>query len=112
MSTFRMGKLGDIHFPIIQCKACGFRWLAKILDNGNKAPGTWQCPQGCKREDIPLTDDEKLKIHSIISSLKSVNEDLMGWREYRPWDLPLKPKATATLKQALAELEQIVKNRS
>ncbi len=31
-----------------KCKICGQVWYAHTLRGGRWAPGSWQCPNGCK----------------------------------------------------------------
>lgn len=35
-----------------KCKICGRKWFPSILSGGRLARGSWQCPNGCKLEDL------------------------------------------------------------
>jgi len=40
----------DYNCPRFKCKICGKIWFPKILAGGRFAPGSWQCPEGCKKK--------------------------------------------------------------
>ena len=36
----------------LRCKKCGRKWFPGILSGGRLARGGWQCPEGCRSEDL------------------------------------------------------------
>ena len=36
----------------LRCKKCGRKWFPSILSGGRLARGSWQCPEGCRTEDL------------------------------------------------------------
>jgi hypothetical protein len=54
MGTPKLGELIDPRTGMMQCKVCGWTWLANIRpdSNGRLYRGSWQCPYGCTPEDL------------------------------------------------------------
>jgi len=46
----KMVEILDYNSPRFKCKKCGQIWFPEILAEGRFAPGSWQCPAGCKNK--------------------------------------------------------------
>ena len=52
----KLGELLDPRTGLMECKVCGKRWLANIKSGGKYYRGSWQCPNGCKLDEIKKSD--------------------------------------------------------
>lgn len=69
--TNKVMKLVEINTGKMKCEVCGYEHYAMIKpdSNGSFYRGSYQCPNGCKTEEIkrkPLTSEDMIELKKYI----------------------------------------------